>query len=157
MAHGFELSTWENLMEMSLKTLEEQGEAICKARNKEMEDHISASLIRMKVCGYVVPVIFAPYSWASDICELIYQKEDVPFVVSVNYRGHAAGLSFRKKKGGSVDLNELAKKFGGGGHVDAAGGRVVKLSQLGRVIPKRPKTLMDKLYAMLGLNKGKAW
>lgn len=69
--------------------------------------------------GHVIPVCAAPYAFASDIGNIM--SEGYPFAAT--YVEHSGGItvSLRSQKEGGMDVSEIAKKFGGGGHRNAAG------------------------------------
>jgi oligoribonuclease NrnB/cAMP/cGMP phosphodiesterase (DHH superfamily) len=63
--------------------------------------------------------------YQSEVCEYLYNRHEVPFVVAyAGTRGGQFSLSFRSKQGAahSLDVTKIAAEFGGGGHANAAGG-----------------------------------
>ncbi|CAH7408139.1 putative DHHA1 domain-containing protein [Vibrio chagasii] len=152
-AKGFAINTWDEMLSSDVESLHSEGKVILQAKQQTMRAHIDAYMFKMKIKGHIVPVINAPFDWRSDIAEMMYLDNDVPFALVFSSKGGKFGLSFRSKEGEGVDVNEIAKNFNGGGHKHAAGGRIDSFSKLGLVIPKTPRTLKEKLYSALGMYK----
>jgi hypothetical protein len=72
----------------------------------------------MQLDGHVVPVINAPYFMASDLGNILAGGYPFAVVYSVDSRG--VRYSLRSVAGG-LDVSEIAKSHGGGGHFHAAG------------------------------------
>lgn len=86
-----------------------------------MDKFRSAAEARMDIAGYNVPVVNAPYMWASELGNELCQGE--PFAATYYDTAEARVFSLRSKDDG-VDVSEIASEFGGGGHRNAAGFRV---------------------------------
>lgn len=73
--------------------------------------------------GYegVVLTHICPYDYVSDVChELLRRHPEAPFAVAVLVTRHGRTYSLRSTDD-RVDVSEIAKRFGGGGHRNAAG------------------------------------
>lgn len=70
--------------------------------------------------GYKVKVVNAPYSGASEIGNTLAKLPGVDFSVSWFERADDI-IQFSLRGTGKVDLSVIARKFGGGGHFNAAG------------------------------------
>lgn len=78
-------------------------------------DYKANTMVRTKFEGYNVGVVFAD-KFTSEIGNaLCNRNKDLDFVMMISYND--IGLRGKDK----VDLSELAKKYGGGGHFNAAG------------------------------------
>lgn len=78
-------------------------------------DYKANTMVRTKFEGYNVGVVFAD-KFTSEIGNaLCNRNKDLDFVMMISYSD--IGLRGKDK----VDLSELAKKYGGGGHFNAAG------------------------------------
>lgn len=77
---------------------------------------------RMDIAGHNVPVVNANYLFASDLGTTMSEGE--PFSISYYDSADAREYSLRSKKGVGMDVGEVARLFGGGGHVHAAGFRL---------------------------------
>lgn len=120
-SYPFSFSEWDLFMANNNKELEnlhKNGQAIDRKLQKDVRDLISDGVRRMMIGGYDVPVLNAPSIFVSDAGNILSEGE--PFAAC--YWDHANGRSFslRSKKNGA-DVSEIAKQYGGGGHVNAAG------------------------------------
>lgn len=71
-----------------------------------------------------VPVAYVPYAFISDVChDLLAMHPDAPFAVAVVEANGGTTCSMRSADG-RLDVSEIAKKHGGGGHRNAAGFRL---------------------------------
>lgn len=120
-SYPFDFSVWDQFMmceKDELVALKQDGIAINRKLQKEIKELIASGVRRMTIGGYDVPVLNAPSSFVSDAGNIMSLNE--PFAAC--YWDHPDGRSFslRSKKEG-VDVSEIAKQYGGGGHVNAAG------------------------------------
>lgn len=121
--HDFKL--WDRLMssnEQDIGSLKHEGEAIERKLHKDIKQLIASGVRRMRIAGYDVPVLNAPAAYVSDAGHIMSLGE--PFAAC--YWDHADGRSFSLRSNGqddvsSIDVAEVAKKYGGGGHKNAAG------------------------------------
>jgi len=95
-----------------------QGEAIDRAHLKHVKDAIASFSYRAVIAGHEVPVLNANYHMASDAGNLMAEGE--PFAACYIDGPKGRGYSLRSKDTG-LDVSEIAKLFGGGGHARAAG------------------------------------
>lgn len=120
-SYPFDFEEWDKFMACEndeLNKLKQDGVAINRKLLKEIKELIASGIRRMTIGGYNVPVLNAPSSYVSDAGNIMSENE--PFAAC--YWDHASGRSFslRSKKEGA-DVSEVAKQYGGGGHVNAAG------------------------------------
>lgn len=99
------------------------GGAIIEKQEKDVKE-LSVNKFRANIAGHNVPVINVPYTLASDMCHFLAKNE--PFAASFYYDGSRQKFIFslRSEEKG-VDVSEIAKKFGGGGHKHASGFEVL--------------------------------
>jgi oligoribonuclease NrnB/cAMP/cGMP phosphodiesterase (DHH superfamily) len=120
-----DFAIWDELMsrdESELTVLRREGEAIERKLQKDIEQLIASGVRRMTIAGYNVPVLNAPAAYVSDAGHMMSVGE--PFAAC--YWDHANGRSFslrsdRQDKVNSINVAEVAKLYGGGGHKNAAG------------------------------------
>lgn len=116
--HRFE--TWE-ILEHAVRVTPEavviQGVGIRQDQRRRVESMLKHRY-RKVIAGYYVPVVNAPYYMASDLGEELARGE--PFAAVWWQEPAKVVFSLRSEKGG-LDVSEIAKKFGGGGHEHAAG------------------------------------
>jgi oligoribonuclease NrnB/cAMP/cGMP phosphodiesterase (DHH superfamily) len=101
----FELSQQDIML---LKTHQEKIDTYIESKNKQ--------LIQRKILNYNTGIIFAEQfisELGNKLCEL---NPDIDFVIIIN---PAHSISYRTIK--DIDLSEIAKMFGGGGHKAASG------------------------------------
>ncbi|MAO79613.1 MAG: phosphohydrolase [Nocardioides sp.] len=81
-----------------------------------------ASLSRKgDVGGHTVPLCNCPPMFASEVGhKLLDDHPDAPFVACYSDQGRERGFSLRSRDE-RLDVSEIARKFGGGGHRNAAG------------------------------------
>lgn len=115
----------------------EQGykELVC-SENKEFSQNIINSQIRVdmrdelankyakkhsmiKFMGYVIPVVNVSSDFSSIVGDILNKKHPFALMYSVGF--DKIYVSLRSDEQTGVDVNEIAKKLGGGGHVNAAG------------------------------------
>lgn len=113
--HQFEV--WNGLR--SIDAIVPYGEAILRQQRKDMDALLSATVRRMRIGGHDVPVANLPFYMASEAGNQL--SEGNPFAASYFDRSDGQRqFSLRSSKGG-LDVSEIAKRYGGGGHKHAAG------------------------------------
>jgi oligoribonuclease NrnB/cAMP/cGMP phosphodiesterase (DHH superfamily) len=117
-SYPYDFDIWDKLMEEPLGTLRVAGEAIERKHHKDVAELVGASRRRMVIGGHDVPVANLPYTLTSDAGHLMAQGE--PFAAC--YLDTPAGRTFSlRSTDAGLDVSEIAKAYGGGGHRNAAG------------------------------------
>jgi oligoribonuclease NrnB/cAMP/cGMP phosphodiesterase (DHH superfamily) len=121
-AQDYDFDGWnyaEDTIQFELGNVLMAGQAILDKQAKDVLE-LSQFKFRAEVGGHMVWVVNVPYTLASDMGHLLCQGE--PFAASYYYDGVKQKLvySLRSDENG-LDVSEIAKKFGGGGHKHAAG------------------------------------
>ena len=108
----------------SLIELKEQGTAILRDRQKQIDSLVSGwAISRATIGGYDVPCLNCPRPLASDVLNILAQNE--PF--AAGYFDNAKNRQFElRSTDEGVDVSQIARQFGGGGHRNAAGFSVEK-------------------------------
>lgn len=96
----------------------QQGEALQRKHMKDVREAVRLTGRLMNICGYTVTVANVPYIFASDAGNLM--AEGRPFAATYVDTESGRKFSLRSKEDG-IDVSEIAKRFGGGGHARAAG------------------------------------
>jgi len=114
----YDFHAWEELNIMSADTARNLGEAMLREADAQFRRIKSMTHRMIEVAGYTVPSVNSPCYQSElghDLCQ------DHPFAVMwcMNQDGQYYN-SFRSTDEG-VDVSEIAKLFGGGGHRNAAG------------------------------------
>lgn len=98
----------------------EQGRIMLKYENKLMDEIMNSNKEIVKFAGYETYAINAPHSFASQMGNALC-REKPPIAIVWQRSGGKMEVSLRSD--GSVDVSEIAKKYGGGGHKSASGFR----------------------------------
>lgn len=112
-----EFSDWSSLWLMN--DAERIGAAILRLQRKNLDALLNASTRTMRIGGHVVPVANVPFYMASDAGNILAEGN----AFAATYFDRADGLrqfSLRSDQSG-IDVSDIAKLFGGGGHRNAAG------------------------------------
>jgi hypothetical protein len=118
MSHPMTLPMWDLLMRADLGVLRTQGEAILRKHDKDVAEIVAATRRTMRIGGFLVAVANVPYFMASDAGHLL--AEDWPFAATYFDTKDGRIFSLRSDANG-LDVSEVAKLYGGGGHAHAAG------------------------------------
>ena len=97
----------------------ETGQRIAETITRDIKRHANDNSYHAIIAGYVVPIINCPGSWFSEIGEMLSFGE--PFAACYYFNGKKVIVGLRSSKESGIDVEEVAKKFGGGGHKHAAG------------------------------------
>jgi nanoRNase/pAp phosphatase (c-di-AMP/oligoRNAs hydrolase) len=104
-------------LEKNKKGIIKIGTALAKQIDKVVERHIEkAKLITFE--GYEVYACNAPTIILDKLGEKLNEKKG-PFTILYRFERDNLRVLFRGN--GTIDVSEIAKKYGGGGHKDAAG------------------------------------
>lgn len=122
-SYPYDFLAWDKLAER-LETdegrseLVAEGLAIDRKMLKDIGEFLGFAQREMVIGGHKVPVVNLPYFMASEAAGQL--AEGAPFAAAYYDKGDARVFSLRSRKG-SVDVAEIAKAYGGGGHAGAAG------------------------------------
>lgn len=119
MSYDYDFEVWDKLISYPIRDLINDGKAILKKFNKDLHELIAINKRRINICGYDVPIINLPYIYASDAGEILCENE--AFSASYYYKQSSINVSLRSNKFTGIDVSEIASRFGGGGHKNAAG------------------------------------
>ena len=128
-AHEYDFGTWDRIMETvqtesGFHGVLAEAKAIEKFYDRKISDMADTAVFKTIGLHEGVAVAYAPYAFASDLAhELLQRHADAPFtaVVVDAYGGRTYSL---RSDDDRVDVSEVAKSFGGGGHRNAAGFRM---------------------------------
>jgi len=120
-SYPYDFEIWDGLMKTDSDTLIVEGLAIERKHHKDIAELVGVSKRRMTIGGYDVPVANLPYTLSSDAGHLMGKGE--PFAACYMDDPTGRTFSLRSAEDG-IDVSEIAKKFGGGGHKHAAGFKV---------------------------------
>lgn len=128
----YSFEKWDELMaldEEGLQRLADEGAAIERKHHKDVAELVGLCKRRMVIAGHDVPVASLPYTLSSDAGHAMAQGE--PFAACYWDTPEKRVFSLRSAADG-LDVSEIAKGFGGGGHKHAAGFAVPRDHELAR-------------------------
>ncbi len=128
-SYPYDFEKWEQLLYADPQALRKEGEAIERKHHKDIAEFIEAAAYRMVISGHDVPVLNAPYFFSSDAGHAMGEGE--PFAACYWDTPDGRVFSLRSADDG-LDVSEIAKRYGGGGHAHAAGFRL-KFDELSRL------------------------
>lgn len=115
----YEFGIWTDMVDNFNETkAAAEGNAIRRITLKNILELIDVAAYRIIIDGYDVPVLNAPYMYASDAGNIMSVNE--PFSATYYDTEHLRHFSLRSQETG-LDVSKIAQKFGGGGHEHAAG------------------------------------
>lgn len=123
-AYTFEL--WDKLMSADqgeLLKMSAAGAAIERKHHKDVAELVAVCKRRMVIGAYDVPVASLPYTLVSDAAHLMAQGEPFAACYWDTAEGRVFGL---RATDDGVDVSDVAKQYGGGGHAKAAGFTVAR-------------------------------
>lgn len=120
-SYSYDFEIWDGLMKTDPSMLQAEGFAIERKHFKDINELLEVCKTRKIIAGYDVPVANLPYIFSSDAGHIMAKGE--PFAACYMDTPEGRVYSLRSAEEG-VDVSEIAKKFGGGGHKHAAGFRV---------------------------------
>jgi oligoribonuclease NrnB/cAMP/cGMP phosphodiesterase (DHH superfamily) len=112
--HPMKFEVWDTL---NVEELAKVGVHMVTYYNHMINDLKDRADI-MKLDGHVVPVLNAPYMMASDLGNIL--AKGYPFAVIYTVTAQGVQYSLRSAPAG-IDVSDIAKSHGGGGHFHAAG------------------------------------
>jgi len=120
-SHPYNFEVWDELMASGpneLANMAREGAAIERKHHKDIAELLDVTCRQMEIGGYIVPVANLPYTLVSDAAHTL--AHDQPFAGCYwdTPKGRVFGL--RSEENG-LDVGEIAKQYGGGGHKHAAG------------------------------------
>lgn len=120
-SYPYDFAVWDELMVRDTAELYAEGIAIERKHHKDVAELVAVCRRRMRIAGFDVPAASLPYTMVSDAAHLMAKGE----LFAACYWDTPAGRVFglRSTEGG-MDVSEVAKVYGGGGHKHAAGFRV---------------------------------
>lgn len=131
-SHDYTFDLWDRLMSadrVELLKMTAAGAAIERKHHKDVAELVAVCKRRMVIGGYDVPVASLPYTLVSDAAHAMAKGE--PFAAC--YWDTADGRTFGLRAADEgIDVSEVAKQYGGGGHAKSAGFKVERDHVLAR-------------------------
>lgn len=120
-SYPYDFEVWDTLMATDVQSLRSDGAAIERKHQKDVAELVAVTKRRLVIGGHDVPVASLPYTLTSDAGHLMAQGE--PFAACYWDTPDGRVFSLRSTDDG-MDVSEIAKQYGGGGHRNASGFRV---------------------------------
>lgn len=120
-SYEYSFAAWDRLMTASdeqIETLRVDGKAIKRKLVKDAKELVASSAYRITIGGHDVPVLNVPYTLGSEAANIMRVGE--PFA-AFYWDGDGVRTYGLRSEDNGVDVAEVAKKHGGGGHPHAAG------------------------------------
>jgi oligoribonuclease NrnB/cAMP/cGMP phosphodiesterase (DHH superfamily) len=128
-SYPYRFEVWDELMQAPVFELYQQGLCIERKHHKDVAELVAVAKRTMVIGHYEVPVASLPYTLASDAGHLMAKGQ--PFAACYYDKDGGRVFSLRSTDQG-VDVSEVAKLYGGGGHARAAGFTVPRDHELAR-------------------------
>jgi len=119
-SYPYDFCLWDKFMadDAAVEALRRDGQAIERKLQNDVQQLIASGVRRMVIGGYDVPVLNVSSAYVSDAGHILSVGE----AFAACYWDHANGRSFSLRSDiDGMDVAEVAKKYGGGGHEKAAG------------------------------------
>ena len=121
--YPMDFETWDKIA-ANPDSLIAEGKIVLRAHQANIQKFMADSYME-RISGYTVPCCNVPYHYASDTAhELLQRFPDAPFAMSWFKRGDGMFQASLRSEDHRVDVSEIAKMHGGGGHRNAAGFQV---------------------------------
>jgi oligoribonuclease NrnB/cAMP/cGMP phosphodiesterase (DHH superfamily) len=118
----YNFNVWTDLkneMETNLDIATMKGQSILTKYEKDISELITQTKCHMNIGGYYIPVCNLPYIYASDAAARI--AEDHTFGACYYIKSNKNVYVSLRSKDSGLDVSKIARLYGGGGHVHAAG------------------------------------
>jgi uncharacterized protein len=126
MMHSWDFNYFDYLMNIDgyeYENLKMQGQAIVRVREQAIKQIIKATsrevIVNTNDKLWMATFVNSPPMYASEIGDIVSKNVDV---VAIYYdTKYGRNFSLRSQNGTDIDVSEIAKLYGGGGHKHAAG------------------------------------
>lgn len=116
-----DFATWDRLMADDINLLWMAGLAIERKQQKDIADLVASNSRYLVIGGVTVPAINLPHTMASDAGHVLSKGQ--PFAAIYWDTAEGRQFSLRSSDEG-LDVGDIAKQYGGGGHRNSAGFKV---------------------------------
>lgn len=120
-SYPYDFEVWDTLMkygDVDMQTLISAGAAIERKHHKDIAELLAVCKRRMTIGGIDVPVASLPYTLVSDAAHAMAKGEPFAACYWDTANGRIFGL---RSTDAGIDVSDIAKQYGGGGHRNAAG------------------------------------
>lgn len=117
-SYPYKFELWDELMNTDPLKLIEEGRAIERNRQKDVEELSGIVVRKMRIADHIVPIANVPYTLVSDMGARL--AKDQPFAGCYWDTPYGRVFGLRSTENG-MDVSKVAEQYGGGGHKHAAG------------------------------------
>ena len=120
-SYSYYFKAWDDLVarcEIKPEHLVMEGEAILRKQDKDIREMLPQCTRMMIIDGKEVPIANMPYSLASDAGHVLANDFSG---IGGTYYDTSTNRKFSLRSVGNEDVSLMARKYGGGGHKNAAG------------------------------------
>lgn len=131
-SYEYTFERWDRLMsadQAELMQMTVAGAAIERKHHKDIEELLGVCKRRMVIGGHDVPVASLPYTLVSDAGHKMAKGEKFAACYWDTADSRVFGL---RSADDGMDVSEIAKQYGGGGHAKAAGFKVARDHELAK-------------------------
>jgi hypothetical protein len=129
-SYPYDFAVWDRFMlHDEFDQLRTEGAVIERKHFRDIDELLGVCLRRLTIGGHDVPVANLPYTLTNDAGHKMAAGE--PFAACYYDREDGRVFSLRSTEDG-LDVSEIAKAYGGGGHKHAAGFQVLRDHELAR-------------------------
>lgn len=121
-SYKYDFTLWDSLMQRPVDSYVVEGMPIERKHFKDVDELIEVTARELVIGGHRVPVANLPYTMSSDAGHVLAKGK--PFAACYWDTPQGRVFSLRSTQGEGLDVSEIAKQYGGGGHRHAAGFRV---------------------------------
>ena len=120
----YDFSVWDEMVDAAettegRATMVAAGSAIERKHFKDITELLAVTTREMVIGGHLVPVANSPPTMASDAAGKLASA--APFAATYFDKPGARVFSLRSRGSDGMDVSEIAKRYGGGGHRNASG------------------------------------
>lgn len=129
-SYEYDFERWDRLMtadQVELLKMTAAGAAIERKHHKDVAELVGVCKRRMVIGGHDVPAASLPYTLVSDAAHAMAQGEPFAACYWDTAEGRIFGL---RATDDGLDVSDIAKQYGGGGHAKAAGFKVPRTHEL---------------------------
>lgn len=119
-SYPYDFAVWDKLMQSDPQILRAEGAAIERKHHKDIAELVGVAKRIMIIGGVEMPVANLPYTLSSDAGHAM--AKGVLGGAAACYMDTPKGRVFSLRSGpDGIDVSDIAKRYGGGGHRNAAG------------------------------------
>lgn len=117
-SYPYDFAVWDRMMQQPIEEMIAEGRAIERKHQKDVAELIGVVTRRMVIAGHNVPIANLPYIHVSDAAHALCKGEPFAGCYWDTPKGRVFGL---RSTDAGLDVSEIAKQYGGGGHRNASG------------------------------------